>query len=141
MDDLAPPESFELFASESPFIHLVGPFFVSGLGGRRRVGTRVMEHHLNKGNVAHGGFLLTLADVALSLGSFEPGDVPPKVTLSLNTEFAGPVRVGDWIEAEVDVIRIGRSLSFLRCDMTCDGERFASASGTFRNLSPPADGD
>ncbi|MBF9033329.1 hypothetical protein HKCCE2091_03675 [Rhodobacterales bacterium HKCCE2091] len=137
MTAFKPPEGFERFTTESPFIQMIGPFFVNDAEGRSRVGTHVRTHHLNKVGMVHGGFLLAMADLTLTRGSFDPGSAPPRATLSLTAEISRPVRPGVWLEAELDIIRIGRTVSFVRCDMTSDGKRVASASGVFRNVPPP----
>lgn len=139
-DDPTIPAGFVPVAPKSGFINHVGRFFETWRDGRRVVATRIEPHHLNSGGVAHGGFLLTLADFALSWGSHEAGDLPPRTTLSLNMDFAAPARAGAWLEAEVEVLRAGSSIAFVNCVLTADGRRIARASGVFR-LVQKRDGD
>jgi acyl-coenzyme A thioesterase PaaI-like protein len=46
-------------------------------------------------------------------------------------DFAGNARVGDWIEARVDVMRPGRQVAFVNCFVYYASERIARGSGTF----------
>lgn len=130
--DFAVPEGFVQVAPKSGFINHAGRFFETWRDGRRVIATRIEPHHLNSGGVAHGGFLLTLADFALSWGTHEAGDVPPRTTLSLTMDFAAPARAGAWLEAEVEVLRAGRNIAFLNCVLSANGRRIGHASGVFR---------
>jgi acyl-coenzyme A thioesterase 13 len=40
-------------------------------------------------------------------------------------------KVGDWIEAHVDVHKVGGRLAFANCYIVRDGERIVHASGVF----------
>ena len=44
---------------------------------------------------------------------------------------AGAAAVGDWIEAQVDVQKVGRSLAFANCYVVRDGQRIVHASAIF----------
>ncbi len=134
------PDGFRLIETDSPFINHVGPFFEAKRDGRNLVGAWVQDHHLNLRSYAHGGFLLTLADLALTRGSFDEGEFPPRATLSLTAEMARPVKAGLWVEAELDVIRVGKTVSFVACDISSEGKRIAHASGVFRNVPRDAGG-
>jgi acyl-coenzyme A thioesterase 13 len=46
-------------------------------------------------------------------------------------DFAGIAKVGDWIEAHVDVHKIGGRLAFANCYILRDGERIVHGSGVF----------
>ena len=52
-------------------------------------------------------------------------------TASITTDFAGAATVGDWIEAHVDVHKVGSRLAFANCYIVRDGERIVHASGVF----------
>jgi acyl-coenzyme A thioesterase PaaI-like protein len=45
--------------------------------------------------------------------------------------FAGSAKVGDWVEAHVDVHKVGGRLAFANCYIVRDGERIVHASGVF----------
>ena len=132
--DQSPPDGFVAITQTSEFVAQSGPFYERREGRKRRIGAWVLPKHTNLRGFAHGGMMLTMADLALTRGSFDAGDYPPRATLSLTAEFARPVPKGSWIEADVEIIRVGKTVSFARCDITCNGKRVAQASGVFRNV-------
>jgi hypothetical protein len=42
-------------------------------------------------------------------------------TANLSLDFAGTARIGDWLEAHVDVQKMGRRLAFAHCSSTRPG--------------------
>ncbi len=77
------------------------------------IGLSVADKHANARGSAHGGLLLTLADIALGYTAASSTD-PPLVltTVNISADFAGHARVGDWVEAHVDIQKIGGRLVF-----------------------------
>ena len=64
-DEPNPPPGFAPLFRTSPFLETVGPLFYrkdAALG--LVIGLRVAEKHANARGIAHGGLLLTLADIA-----------------------------------------------------------------------------
>jgi hypothetical protein len=45
--------------------------------------------------------------------------------------FAGGAKVGAWVEAHVDVHKVGGRLAFANCYLICNGERIVHASAVF----------
>src|SRR5262245_2029499 len=92
----------------------------------------ILAEHLNPLNIAHGGFLATLADTAFGAfirvqASFE---LPP-ATVELSMDYISPARPGQWITAQVEIHKIGRTLCNASLSLL-DGERLvARAKGTF----------
>ena len=115
------PQGFEPYEGAGDFIDLVGPVYVrDGV-----FGLRIEERHRNAGGKAHGGLLATLVDWTLSRALRAEGDDDiALVTVSLTTDFLGPVEVGDWVEAHTDVERLGGKLAFADCSLRV-GEREA----------------
>jgi acyl-coenzyme A thioesterase PaaI-like protein len=56
------------------------------------------------------------------------------VTVSLTTDFLGPARVGDWLEAHTKVERIGGKLAFADCSLTVDGAEVVRGRAVFAML-------
>lgn len=141
MDALAPaedqiPEGFVQMEAYGPFHALVGPLYETIREGRTVVGFRVAEKHLNKGPGMHGGMYFMLLDTAMTRAciSLRP---PEKgaVTSGFTSELFGSARVGEWIEAEVEVMRAGGRVIFLNGVVRRDGpggEPLARGSGTFQ---------
>ena len=91
----------------SPLVDLLGPFYARDEGGNLVLGLRVAEKHTNACGFVHGGLLLTLADVALGYAAEGSVDPPTRlITVSISADFAGSVRLGDWVEARVDVQKV-----------------------------------
>jgi acyl-coenzyme A thioesterase 13 len=131
------PEGFTALGRTSPSVELLGPFYSKGAGAGLVLGLRVAEKHTNARGFAHGGVLLTLADVALGYaaeGSVEP---PARlITTSLSADFAGGARLGDWVEARVDVQRVGERMAFANAYLHAGDRRIVRASAVFIRTEP-----
>ncbi len=126
------PCGFERLDSISPFHELVGPLYKKAEPDAFHVGMVVARKHLNTHGVVHGGMICTLVDFAMGYAARFVTDPPRQlVTTSLSVDFAGNARVGDWIEARVDIMRPGRQVAFVNCFVFHAGERIARGSGTF----------
>ena len=53
------------------------------------------------------------------------------VTVSLTTDFIESAVPGDWVEAHVDVLRIGSRLAYANCHLLVGERRILSASAVF----------
>jgi len=132
------PAGFELMAPYGAFHELVGPLYEAERGGRTVVGLRVGEQHLNKGAILHGGMYFMLLDTAMTHACVRvrPSD-SYVVTTSISSELLAAARLGDWIEAEVEVMRAGRRVVFLNCLVRRDGpdgELLVRGSATFQMI-------
>ena len=127
-----PPEGFAPIPRTSRFRELVGPVYFRRDDSGVTCGLYVDERHENLGGLMHGGMIATLADIALGNGIAWTNDPPLSlVTISLTVDYAGTAAPGDWVEARVDVQRVGRNVAFSSCYIWCGGQRIARASGTF----------
>ncbi len=129
-----PPDGFELMTVRSDYPNFLGRFYLRGLGDKQIIAIRAQQHHCNSDGVVHGGFLLSLADFALSFRG--PGDIPSRITLGLNAEFAGGAKCGDWLEAHVDVQKAGKSMVFANCFIQVGDNRIVRAGGVFKTWLP-----
>jgi acyl-coenzyme A thioesterase PaaI-like protein len=121
----------------SVFPRSLGTFYERREPGRgRAIGLQVAEGHCNAHGFAHGGFLLTLLDFAMSYGSADADDFLPGITLSLTTNFLRPAPLGAWLEAHVTVERTSTSVTFNRCALMHGDVQIASAQGVFRPVPP-----
>ena len=96
--------------------------------------------HANFAGGVHGGAILTLIDVALFTGACIAlgKDFGGAVTLDLSCQFIRAGRVGEPLDAVVEVLRETARLVFLRGTVV-QGERLIAAfSGTLRKASAPA---
>jgi len=132
------PEGFRPIQRGGPFLTALGPLYVNTSGETPVIGLRVEEKHLNTRGIAHGGMLVTLADSALGIALASSRTPPqPMVTVNLSTDFAAAARADDWIEAHVDIQKVGARLAFANCYLVVGTRRILRASGVFA-LVPPA---
>lgn len=102
----------------SPFGELVGPLYVKPADSGPVVAVRVAGEHANRAGRAHGGLLMTLADIAVSRAA--RASLPPGATFataSLQIAFLEGVGEGEWIEAVPRIDRLGRSLIHASCEI------------------------
>lgn len=126
-----PPEFRPLFRT-SPVLELIGPLYCRGEGKDLVLGLRVEARHCNARGTIHGGILATLADVALGYTMAFASTPPPSlVTASMTLDFAGTAKIGDWIEAAVDVLKQGGRLAFANCYITVGEQGIVRASAVF----------
>jgi uncharacterized protein (TIGR00369 family) len=100
----AAPEGFAPLDPGLGFGQFFGPI---GFGAEPpRIGFRVTERHVNLFGFCHGGALATFADYQIApLRRAKVVEGPFSPTLSLNIDYLGPARLGDWIEAETTLVR------------------------------------
>ena len=141
MQDAKPPPGFEPLFRTSPFLETIGPVFCRRDPQRGLVvGLRIAEKHANARGIAHGGLLVTLADIALGYHMAFSEDPPAGlITASLTADFAGAAKVGDWVEVHVDVQKLGGRLAFANAYLTVGGERIVRASAVFARTAPLSD--
>jgi len=130
------PQGFKPLFRSSPFLDLLGPFYYHEGTEGLVVGIRVEEKHTNARGLAHGGLFMTLADIALGYSAAFSKDPPLKlVTTTLTTDFAGSAKIGDWLEAKVDIQKTGSRLVFANTYISVEDERVVRASASFLVVS------
>ena len=133
----APAAGFTALFRSSPFLDRTGPFYSKGKGQSLCIGLRVLDHHLNARGLAHGGVLLTMADIALGYAMATSAEPPVSaVTSHLSADFAGSATLGDWVQSRTDIQKIGRTLAFANVYLLVDDIRIVRA----RAFSPSASG-
>jgi uncharacterized protein (TIGR00369 family) len=133
------PAGFTEMRPYGAFHELTGPFYFAKRAENIVVGMRVEDRHGNAIGSLHGGMFMTLVDTALTLAA---GRAAPKgqyaITQGFSADFLSPARPGDWVEAEVEVLRAGRSTIALDCRVRKDGANgklLLRASSTFHVVS------
>ncbi|HXT05802.1 MAG TPA: PaaI family thioesterase [Roseiarcus sp.] len=99
-----PPPGFAPIDGGVGFGELFGPVYHDA--ERRRLGFRVAARHINLFGLCHGGVVATFADyqiAPLRRAGIVSGPFAP--TLSLNVDFLGPARLGEWVELEATLAR------------------------------------
>lgn len=133
MSDSDVPAGFEPAGFAQGFLDHGGPYYLrDNASGPRTVGLRILPHHINYRDAAHGGVLTTLADVALSHAVYDAEQPHPAVaTISLTTNFLGPVKLGDWLECRVSIDRMGGRTAYCSGAILRDGAPVATMTGAF----------
>ncbi len=96
------------------------------------VGLRICPHHINYQDAAHGGVISTFADVALSHAVYDaerPRLAPSTITLQVN--YLTGAKLGDWLEAQVRVDRIGGRTAYTSGEIMRADTPIATMSGVF----------
>lgn len=125
------PEHFELL-STSPFSERIGPLYISNHDSVPVLGVLIESQHLNTGGRAHGGLLMSVADIALSRAV--RSHLPPGATMAtadLHIAFLDGVGEGAWLEAQPSIDRVGRSLIHASCVIKSGEQNIARVLATF----------
>jgi acyl-coenzyme A thioesterase PaaI-like protein len=132
-DDPDIPPGFQPLFRSSPFLETIGPlFYRKEPDGGFVIGLRVLPKHANARGGAHGGLMMTLLDIALGYRAALSEDPPANLTTaSLTADFAGGAKLGDWVEAHVDVQKVGGRLAFANAFLIVHGERVVHGSAVF----------
>lgn len=132
-DEPNPPAGFAPLFRTSPFLETIGPlFYRKEADGGFVIGLRVLPKHANARGAAHGGLMTTLLDIALGYRASLSVDPPANLTTAnLTVDFAGGAKVGDWVEAHVDVQKVGGRLAFANAFLSVNGERVVRGSAVF----------
>lgn len=117
-----------------PFLKLLGVRFLSAEMGKGEILLALKPEHTNTWEVAHGGVLLTLMDVAMAVAarSADPGD-RSVVTIELKNNFmqaaTGILRV------KADTVRHTATMAFCEAKLYNDqGDVCCMSTGTFKYL-------
>jgi uncharacterized protein (TIGR00369 family) len=134
-----PPPGFRERAPHGGFHQLIGPFYIKGDGTDRCYGFRTLARHTNPANVVHGGLLMTVMDMVLTSTVTQVTEGKNHVsTVSMNCDFLTPVSANSWIDGSGEVIRLTRSIAFVRGCLKVDGVDAVRATGVWRVFSAPA---
>ena len=129
-----PPPGFRVDYPDEPFENHVGPHYFRKIDGAIVGGVRAKAHHLNSAGTVHGGALSAFADSVLTGYALAQVDTTQTwvATISLNCEFVGPARVGDWIECRGGVTRLTRSIAFVRGQITVEDRIIVTCSAVLK---------
>ncbi|MBI3523972.1 MAG: PaaI family thioesterase [Betaproteobacteria bacterium] len=136
------PAGYSPLVRTSPFLDRIGPLYSRGTGRDWSIGLRIEPGHTNSRGYAHGGVLSTLADITLGYTmELTAKEGVSLVTVSLSLDFTGGAKLGDWVEARVEMQKIATRLAFANAYITAGEGRkvIVRASGVFLvTEKPPA---
>ena len=130
-----PADTFA-FTKKIPFSEHLG-IKVDGLEkGVARLSMLIRPEFMTSWGTAHGGSILSLLDITLSMTARTLYDPPRSImTIDLSTQFIS--NATGTLRAEGRVMRAGKSTIFCEGEARNDkGELVAKAIGTFRAISP-----
>jgi acyl-coenzyme A thioesterase 13 len=136
------PAGFKPAQFNGPYLQRGGPYYVRSVDAGYEVGLHVGDSHINYIDIAHGGVLSTLADVALSFQVYLSERPNPAVTtVSLTTNFLAPARLGDWLVATATIDRLGQRSAHVSGRICCAERTLATMTGVFNVRRTPGQGE
>ncbi len=135
MDTKLSPEVGE-FLKRIPFSQHLGIEVDSLEKGIARLSLAIKPEFMTSWGTAHGGSILSLLDITLSMAARTLFDPPRSImTIDLSASFLGTA--GGMLRAEGRVLRAGQTTIFCEGEVRSEGgELVAKAIGTFRARSP-----
>ncbi|MCX7167138.1 MAG: PaaI family thioesterase [Rhodocyclales bacterium] len=136
------PEGFKLLKRGGGYLTSLGPWYyrldeTKGERGQLILAIRIEDRHTNIRHIAHGGFLVTMVDTALGIVVSSSREPPqPIVTVSLTTNFITSAEPGNWVEAHVDIDRMGGRLAYASCRLVTGTRTIMTGSGVFALMKP-----
>ena len=95
---------------------------------------KVQSIHLNTGNIAHGGFLSTIADTGMGTAAHRIAGDKRCVTINLDIKFISAGMLGDKLVGKVKILKKTKTLVFISCEISNSSDIVASANGTWKIL-------
>lgn len=138
-DDLAAPAEFEspegyvALDWRRGFVRQIGPLYRRQKDGVSTMGFRVEEHHTNGMLNAHGGMMMTFADMAWGhIVSVETSSY--WVTVRLTLDFLASARLGDWVEGGGEVLSTEDDLFMVRGRIWTGDRLLITGTGVFKPI-------
>lgn len=117
------------------FISHVGPVWRKTVEGRRDVGFIAADQHLNPNGFVHGGMLVTLLDHVVGLACFDAAGADAALsTIQISTMLMRHAERGDFVTARAHVVRMTRSLIFVRAECIVGSEVILAGEVTVKRL-------
>jgi uncharacterized protein (TIGR00369 family) len=125
-----------------PFVNDLGVEFLAADAGRATVSLQLRDRHLNSWDVAHGGVIMTLLDVAMAVAgrSLDPA-AGGGVTVEMKTTFVQPGVAGSRLMASGHAFHRTSTMAFCEGEVRDEtGRLVARSMGTFMYIRrKPAD--
>jgi acyl-coenzyme A thioesterase PaaI-like protein len=138
-DDIAAPQQFDVPEGyvaldwRRGFVHQIGPLYRRQQASAYSMGFRVEDHHTNGMKNAHGGMLMSFADMAWGhVVSVETSSY--WVTVRLTIDFLSIAHIGDWVEGASDVLSKEDDLYIVRGRVWTADRTLMSGTGVFKPI-------
>ena len=135
------PDGFERHFRRSGLTDPWEPLYSRKTSDSLQIGLVLAEPHCNSRGLVHGGLIAALAHNAMGLTCAaalmaKGRDVASGlVTVSLSTDYCGSARLGQWLQINPEVTKVGGSIAFVRAMVTSANVPVASAHATFKILT------
>lgn len=126
----------QAFPVEIPFLTDLGVEFLGMADGRAQIALDLSERHMNSWRVTHGGVIMTLLDVVMSLAgrSLDP-ESRAGVTVEMKTSFLQPAgSPGSRVIATGHAFHRSTTMCFCEAELHVNEKLVAKAMGTFKYL-------
>jgi acyl-coenzyme A thioesterase PaaI-like protein len=138
-DDVSAPSTFEApegYAAldwRRGFVRQIGPLYRRHDGEGATMGFRVEEHNTNGMSNAHGGMLMSFADMAWGhIVSVETSSY--WVTVRLTCDFLAGAQLGDWVEGAAEVLSREDGLYIVRGRVWTGDRLLMTGAGVFKAI-------
>ncbi|PZO48901.1 MAG: thioesterase [Alphaproteobacteria bacterium] len=138
-DDIAAPAQFEIPEGyvaldwRRGFVRQIGPLYRRAAGDAYAMGFRVEDHHTNGMKNAHGGMLMSFADMAWGhVVSVERSSY--WVTVRLTLDFLASAHLGDWVEGTSEVLSREDDLFVVRGRIWTGDRLLITGTGVFKPI-------
>ena len=109
------PTGYQPHTRRSPLTDPWEPLLSRQTADALYLALEIREAHCNARGFAHGGLISALAD-----------------NVSLSLDFIDTAQVGDCVEFQPTVLKVGRTLAFVDCRVVCGERLIARGSASFR---------
>ena len=136
-DELTPsqshviPEGYSLLNWHRGFGRQIGPLYEHNGPTEYRRAFLVEEHHTNGMMNAHGGMIMTFADMAWG-HAVSTGDSLWWVTVRMTCDFLSSARLGEWVEGSGEVVLKQDDLYTVRGRIWCGDRTIMTGTGIFK---------
>jgi uncharacterized protein (TIGR00369 family) len=132
------PFGFKPLQAGGPYMQFNGPLYgrlVQSKGQKKAlIGFRVESRHTNPTGACHGGMLASMADMMAAICVPYQTDLPRHFfpTISLQMDFLAPAQLGDWVQAETEILRTTRNLVFTQGLLTVKDQLVLRVSAIYK---------
>ena len=118
--------------SKSHYSQLLGNLETQNKDNKDYYRMIVDQSHLNSGNFAHGGFLMSFLDNVMGNAAYKSFNNSPCVTISMSTHFIQSASMGDELKGQPIIEKKTNTLSFVKCQVFSNDDLIVSGSGIWK---------
>lgn len=114
------------------FLAHVGGLWMRTVDGAPELGFLAEDIHANRNGFVHGGMLMSFIDRAFGQTARQASGAPRTATISLNTSFISPMRIGSFATLRPRITKLTSRLAFIDGMVMCGNDVVTSAQGIWR---------